>query len=98
MHPQPQACSSAAIKLKRGTNERGKAKIRTFVGTLPEHLLEDLEPGWVVVDDEDAQPVREGGGVGHLPCRAQPPPRSVPLALGARRAGGGVSVEWEGSS
>lgn len=50
----------------------GKQKIPTFVGTLPEHLLEDLEPGGVVVHDEDAQPVGEGGGV-HARAQAQPP-------------------------
>jgi hypothetical protein len=50
------------------TNEaeeaKRKAEIPTFVGALAEHLLEDLEPGGVVVDDEDAQAVGERGGVG----------------------------------
>jgi hypothetical protein len=44
--------------------QRGKQRLETFVGALPEHLLEDLEPCRVIVHDEDAQPVGEDGGVG----------------------------------
>ena len=54
--------SDSSIRVKN--QGASKAEIPTFVGTLPEHLLEDVEPGRVVVHDEDAQPVGEPGGVG----------------------------------
>ena len=66
-HPQPQAAAQRSSSRKERTKEERQRKIPTFVGTLPEHLLEYLEPGGVVVDDEDAQPVGEGGGGGHRP-------------------------------
>jgi hypothetical protein len=44
--------------------QRGKQRLETFIGALPEHLLKDLEPCRVIVHDEDAQPVGEDGGVG----------------------------------
>jgi hypothetical protein len=44
--------------------QRGKQRLETFVGALPEHLFEDLEPCRVIVHNEDAQPVGEDGGVG----------------------------------
>jgi hypothetical protein len=54
---------SSAFRYRRGTQARKrKAGIPTIVRALPEHLLEDLEPCRVVIDDEDAQPVGEGGG------------------------------------
>jgi len=73
------------MKLKKA---KRKAEIPTFVGTLAEHLLEDLEPSWVVVDDEDAQAVGERGGVGqgHGAASALAPPRPRARSRGGDRA------------
>jgi hypothetical protein len=70
--------------------------LETFVGALPEHLLEDLEPCRVIVHNEDAQPVGEDSGVGqgHDAATAAKPHSRSELRLPAL-AGVGVG-EQEG--